>query len=153
MTVPALDMAENMVGMFAPLVVVRPELGGAFDATSRDLFDVDVLDTFVVVVLLDMQRDGRQADSLAGEPRYALLENVLVNVSGESSDCVLLEPILSRTLQRASCSVIRFVSPGNGSNYLLAAYHQELPAEILCSYCLWSCHDSLMVIERQTWVQ
>lgn len=51
----------------------------AFDASSEDLFNVNVGDAFVVDVFLDLEGDRSNANSLTGQPAYSLLMGVSVH--------------------------------------------------------------------------
>ena len=70
----ALEVAEEVVRVRAPLVVEGAQLGGAIDAAGEGLPEVDVGDGGVlfVEVLLQVLRHGGEADRYAGEPVDAL---------------------------------------------------------------------------------
>ena len=62
-----------MVLVRAPLPVHHPVLGRAADAARQLGVDVNVRGALLVGVLLQVQRDGGEADGGAGEPADALL--------------------------------------------------------------------------------
>ena len=69
----AADLAEDLVLVLARLAVELAQLGGALDAAGGRLFNVDVDDAGRVLVLLDVQGDGRHANGFARHPADALL--------------------------------------------------------------------------------
>ena len=76
----SLQLTKYVVAVLFELPVERARLGGAFDATGRGLIDVYMGDFIVVYVLLDMEGDGCDSDSLAREPANALENENGVNI-------------------------------------------------------------------------
>lgn len=85
------DAAEQPVGVLAPLAVDAALLRRALDARGRELLDLDVRRRAGrlgrrrgdALVLLDVQRDRRQADRLARQPPDALQRQRRVRAVGE----------------------------------------------------------------------
>lgn len=63
---PPLDLAEDVVGVAAPLAVEGAQLGRALDAAGQGRGDVDVGGAGVVFVLLGGEGDGGVGDGFAG---------------------------------------------------------------------------------------
>ena len=68
----AFQRAEDVVGVRACDPVEFPVFGGAFDAARGGLVDVDVGYVLVVLVVLYVQGNGREADGFACPPADAL---------------------------------------------------------------------------------
>lgn len=86
------DLAEDVVGVVAPLPVERTLLARALDPAHDRLVDVDVhrpvLGCVLALVLLHVQRDRRQPDGLAGQPAHALLwTRGVESVGGVGYEC------------------------------------------------------------------
>lgn len=79
----ALELAEDVVGVLARLVVQGAQLRGAGEPARRGLLDVDVHDAVGVRVLLNVQVDRGDADGLAREPADALEGEDGLGVVGE----------------------------------------------------------------------
>lgn len=79
-----MQLAEDVVLMLALLPVQGAQLRGALQPAGGGLLDVDVHDPSVVLVLLDVEVDGGQADERAGKPADALKREDWVRVVGES---------------------------------------------------------------------
>jgi hypothetical protein len=84
-------------------------LGGALDSSGGSLVNINVLDPVVVLVLLDIQSDGREADRLARQPANALLhvyQFAATPLTGERQrTCVRTSSVSSESVLSCALSV------------------------------------------------
>jgi len=80
---PSLQLTKDMIGMLQVLPVDFAPLRGTFDAACGGLVDIDMDDFVAVRVLLDVESNGCEANSLAGQPTYALELEYGLKVVGE----------------------------------------------------------------------
>ena len=69
-----------MVFMFTLVPVEYTVLAGARNAAAESLVNVDMLDTIIVLVVLDIEVNGRHGNGLPGPPANTLKAEDIVGI-------------------------------------------------------------------------
>jgi hypothetical protein len=77
------DLTEGLVIRFTRSPVEGPHFVARRDATSNELLDINVFDTTVILVVLEVDGDGSDRDSLPLEPAHALKGEDFLSAVGE----------------------------------------------------------------------